>query len=210
MPAFEAHIYRHAQSASNAGERTEHPATIPLSAKGFEQADALAAALAREAASPSNRLIASPFLRARQTIAPVADRLEARRVEIWDIEEFTYLEPSTCVGTSWVERKPRIDAYWAALDPTARDGPNAESFVDLLERAAAFLKRLPEVEVEVVVVSHGQFMQAVQLIAESPTLSPKDAMAELRDRQAARPFDNCERLRLISSVANGRLTARRD
>jgi 2,3-bisphosphoglycerate-dependent phosphoglycerate mutase len=70
-------LVRHCESS---GQHAE----APLSERGFAQADALAAMLA---AFPTERIVSSPYLRARQTIAPFAARarleleLDARLAE---------------------------------------------------------------------------------------------------------------------------------
>lgn len=186
-------LYRHAESLSNAGAKTLDPEGIPLTEHGYEQAAKLAASLTRA----PQRIIASPFRRSLSTAAPILKRFPEADHEIWPIQEFTYLEPTSCVGTSWVERKPRIDAYWARLDPAFIDGPGAESFSSLLGRAREFLKDLAELKDDLVIaVSHGQLMQATRIMAETPQLDDQTAMAVFRDAQAARSFANCERMTL--------------
>jgi 2,3-bisphosphoglycerate-dependent phosphoglycerate mutase len=198
-------IHRHAESLSNAGEKTWDIASIPLSEKGHAQAQALA----RSIAAPPDAIVVSPFLRTAQTAAPIAARFPDAGADLWPIHEFTYLEPSSCVGTSWIERKPRIDAYWARLDPHHVDGPGAESFAHLLGRARAFLDRLTGLkDPHTLFVSHGQFMQATLLLAEAPDFTPHDAMASFRDRQAVAPFANCERLELILQAGSLAATGR--
>lgn len=186
-------VYRHGESVSNAGGRTFDVGAIPLTERGRMQAAALAAAIPQA----PDLIVASPYLRSAQTAAPIEALYLSARREVWPIQEFTYLEPTSCVGTSWVERKPRIDAYWAALDPAYVDGAGAESFATLLERARGFLERLRTVTEDFVVcVSHGQFMQATLLLAEAPDMASRAAMALFRDRQAATPFANGALLRL--------------
>ena len=193
-------IYRHAESLANAGERTFDVAAIPLSAKGRLQALALADSLT----DAPDQIVVSPFLRSAQTAEPTAARFETAEAAVWPIHEFTYLDPAACVGTSWIERKPMIDAYWARLDPDHVDGPGAESFNMLLARAQDFLDRLAGVEDALsMIVSHGQFMQATLVLAEQPVIRARDAMALFRARQDETPFANCERLRL--SIEAGRV-----
>jgi broad specificity phosphatase PhoE len=194
-------VYRHAESLANAGGRTLEPAGIPLTDRGREQAKQLAKSIE---ATPY-RLVASPFRRSLETVSPVADRFSAASLAVWPIHEFTYLSPASCINTSWMERKPRIDAYWAALDPHFVDGDGAESFSTLLDRARTFLRELLDLQNDLTVaVSHGQFMLAAQLMAEAPDLDDKTSMAMFRDREITRPFANCERLELV--VRDGRVS----
>lgn len=204
MTARRIWVYRHGESLSNAGGKTFDVAAIPLTEKGRLQAAALAATIPEA----PDLIVASPYLRSAHTAAPIEALFLAARREVWPIQEFTYLEPTSCIGTSWVERKPRIDAYWAALDPAYVDGPGAESFATLLGRARDFLARICAAEERFIVcVSHGQFMQAALLLAETPDMGARDAMALFRERQAVTPFANGALLRF--EVADGALTAAR-
>jgi len=197
-------IYRHAESASNAGEKTAWPDTIPLTIHGRRQAEDLA----RSIAVYPTRLVSSPFLRSSETLMPIARRFPDAGRETWEVQEFTYLQPEACVGTSWKERKPRIDAYWRELDPDFVDGPGAESFRQLLKRASDFLDRLTKLsDGPTLVVSHGQFIQATLLLAENADIDAGVAMRLFIERQHLSPFENCERLQL--SFDAGRLSPAR-
>ena len=186
-------VFRHAESLSNAGGKTLDPDGIPLTEHGHRQARDLARGL-KEA---PDKVITSPFRRAIDTGRPIDARYPTAINEVWPIQEFTYLDPASCVGTSWVDRKPRIDAYWSKLDPAHIDGPGAESFAHLLVRARSFLDDLVELENKLtIVISHGQFMQAAKLLITRPEASDLTAMSLFIDRQLRRPFANCERMEL--------------
>lgn len=187
-------VFRHAESLSNAGGKTLDPEGIPLTENGRRQARELAWSLVEA----PHRLITSPFRRAIETGQPIDARYPAAVNEIWPIQEFTYLDPATCVGTNWADRKPRIDAYWARLDPRYVDGEGAESFSQLLARARAFLEDLTELTEDLTItVSHGQFMQATRLMAQRPEENEITAMSLFIDRQLRRPFANSERMELL-------------
>ena len=187
-------VFRHAESLSNAGGKTLDPEGIPLTEHGLRQARNLAWTLA----DPPNRVVTSPFRRAIDTAKPIDARHPEAINEVWPIQEFTYLDPVSCLGTNWADRKPRIDAYWANLDPAYVDGEGAESFSNLLIRARAFIKGLTELEDDLtIVISHGQFMQAAKLMAMRPDISDLTAMSLFIDRQLRRPFSNCERMALM-------------
>lgn len=186
-------VFRHAESLANAGGKTLDPDGIPLTENGYRQARDLAW---KQAEAPQ-RIITSPFRRAIDTARPIDARFPGALNEVWPIQEFTYLDPARCVGTSWADRKPWIDAYWAKLDPAHIDGVGAESFSHLLTRARVFLDDLLEVEADLtLVVSHGQFMQAAKLLIQKPEVSDLTAMSLFIDRQLRRPFANCERMEL--------------
>jgi broad specificity phosphatase PhoE len=85
-------LIRHAESAANAGLATVSPDSIPLTEKGIEQARLLANFLADAPAL----IVVSPFLRARQTAAPLIERFLNAEVENWEVQEFTYLSKTRC------------------------------------------------------------------------------------------------------------------
>ena len=186
-------VFRHAESLSNAGGKTLDPEGIPLTENGLRQTRDLAWKLSEA----PGRIITSPYRRAIDTGKPIDARFPEAINEVWPIQEFTYLNPASCVGTNWADRKPRIDAYWAKLDPGYVDGEGAESFSSLLQRARTFLEDLTELEDDLtIVISHGQFMQAAKLMTTRPDLSDLSAMSLFIDRQLRRPFANCERMTL--------------
>src|SRR3546814_1020858 len=86
-------------------------------------------------------------------------------VEVWPIEEFTYLQPARWNGTRSAERMPHLERYWSAADPDYCDGEGAESFATLLRRCEAALARLAAMPAAslVYVFGHGQFIQAAQI-----------------------------------------------
>lgn len=101
-------------------------------------------------------------------------------VEVWPIEEFTYLQPSRWNGTLAADRALHLAWYWGEADPASCDGEGAESFGALLRRAKAALARLAALPSPdpVCVFSHGQFIQAVcAVVTES----------ELDDRRKGEP-----------------------
>ena len=78
MPVTKLYLVRHGQSEGNAGGRFGGHSPTPLSALGFEQAKITAEALARE---KINAVYSSDLLRAVQTAAPLADRLNLPLVQ---------------------------------------------------------------------------------------------------------------------------------
>lgn len=142
----------HAQSAANAGLATTSPDSIPLTDLGHSQAQILAAHIA----TPPDLIISSPFERAIHTARPSANRYPLVPLEIWAVEEFTYLSLSRLVGTTQAARKPMVDAYWNEGDQAAIDGPGAESLIELLRRAKVMLDRLASSTADnILVFSHG-------------------------------------------------------
>lgn len=180
---------RHGESAGNAGAVTHDVVKIALTEKGQRQAKELAG----QWTEPPTLIIVSPYLRTRLTAQPTIDRFPNVPVEEWPVQEFTYLEPSRWNGTATAARRPAVEAWWQAADPTYRDGPGAETFSDLLRRVETALERLkalPQGD-HALVFSHGQFMQAVRLTVLFPKDTEQEKLARFRDFDRAHPLCNC-------------------
>jgi broad specificity phosphatase PhoE len=168
---------RHGQSMANAGLPSRDLASIALTELGHAQARAVAAAWIETPAL----IVTSPLLRTQQTAAPTIARFSGAPIEVWPIEEFTYLQPARWNGTLSAERMPYLVRYWSAADPDYCDGDGAESFATMLRRVEAALARLaalPEGAL-VYIFGHGQFIQAARSIVVD---------CELDDRARMRGF----------------------
>lgn len=182
-------LIRHGESAANAGEASRDHASIPLTAKGVEQAHLVAGSFAQ---APT-LIVASPFVRAHATAMATVAVFPATPFETWPTHEFTYLEPARCTNTTVAHRRDWVDAYWAKADPAFRDGEGAESFLDFIYRARSFLDRLAEHAAhDIAVVSHGQFINAVAWLIEcAPQKIDGQAMAEWREYEITNHVPNC-------------------
>src|SRR3546814_13888366 len=76
--------------------------------------------------TPLLRSVTSPYTRTLQTAAPTIARFPGVPVEVWPIEEFTYLQPARWNGTRSVERMPHLERYWREADPDYCDGEGAD------------------------------------------------------------------------------------
>ena len=182
-------LIRHAQSAANAGLATSTPDSIPLTNLGHTQAQNLA----DQIVSPPDLIISSPFERAIHTALPLANRYPQVSLELWAVEEFTYLSPGRLVGTTQAERKPMVDAYWNDGDQAAIDGPGAESFIELLKRGKVMLDRLAASTADnILVFSHGQFIRAVAwFIRHGEAAGTPENMRLFRELDTKDPLPNC-------------------
>lgn len=146
---------RHGESEANAGLPSADPSSIPLTPLGREQAKRIALAFT----FPPDRIVHSPYLRARQTAQPTIDRFPGTACEEWPVHEFTYLSILGGVSTT-AERRPRVEKFWRRCDPEWVDGEGAESFANLMHRVEGTLQRL---EVErpglTAVFTHSQFIR---------------------------------------------------
>ena len=180
---------RHAESAANAGAATSDPASIPLTPRGHEQAQAVSDSFS----DAPDLIICSPFLRVQQTAAPTCARFTSTPMETWAVQEFTYLAPTRCAHTTAEQRRPWVAQYWNAADPLAVDGDGAESFAAFMWRVSAALDRLAELPLaSVALFGHGQFMQAVRWsITSRPQVINADAMRAFHAFDLAHPIANC-------------------
>ena len=182
---------RHGQSTGNVGVPCHDLALIELTDVGREQAHAVADGWTET----PDLIVTSPYLRTRDTAAPTIGRFPDTPVEVWPIQEFTYLQPSRWNGSSSVERRPYLVNYWKAADPAYCDGEGAESFTTLLRRVQAALERLAALPSPslVYVFSHGQFIQAVRAVVTQGELDDAGKMRIFRDRDEPR-VANAERV----------------
>ena len=182
-------LIRHAESAANAGLVTTAPDTIPLTDHGRSQAIALAETIA----VVPDLIVSSPFGRAKATALPTATRFAHLPIEIWEVEEFTYLSPGRFAGTTQADRKPMADAYWQLGDMESIDGPGAECFFDLLLRAKTMLDQLATSEANTALVfSHGQFIRAVAwFIRHGEAAGTPENMRLFRELDTKDPLPNC-------------------
>lgn len=204
---------RHGQSTGNAGQPTPDLVAMPLTPLGTSQAREVACSWRHE----PTHIVSSPFLRARQTAQPTCVRFPGVPMQIWPIQEFTYLCPATWADTTRAQRRPSVEAYWTRGDPAYLDGEGAESFSQVLRRAEAALARLAALpdDAEVFLFSHGQFMQAVRLTVgltgrgrpaiargahsearpgEGFEISDDDKMAQFWPFEQRSPVLNCQKL----------------
>lgn len=70
-------------------------------------------------------IVTSPYLRTQQTAAATIERFPNVPVEVWPIQEFTYLQPSRWNGTLSSERIPRQQARRSPAPTASRSGKSA-------------------------------------------------------------------------------------
>ncbi|WP_457389279.1 histidine phosphatase family protein [Roseateles sp. P5_E1] len=187
---------RHGQSVANAGAATLDPLSIELTELGRQQAEDLALQWAE---APSLILV-SPAERARATALPTKRRFPSARVEEWPIQEFTYLAPARCVGTTADQRREWVEAYWALADPDRCDDEGAESFNEFLARVDNTIVRLDQVaggsdHRTVLLFGHGQFINAMRW--RRSRSGGGQEMPSFRDFDLKSPVPHCEPLELV-------------
>jgi 2,3-bisphosphoglycerate-dependent phosphoglycerate mutase len=196
-------LVRHGQSVANAGGRTADHVSNPLTELGREQAKEFADRLDCK----PTLFIVSPFQRAQQTAEPLRQRYPDVPVEEWPIYEFNFLEPSRHRNSTEDDREPHVRAYWDRLDHSYTDGPDAESFVQFLDRARDAIRRLVERDPGgcVVIFTHGFFMQAFRLVLLFPNATDAELMSNFRRFHFINLIQNTDSLEFTLSGGKIRL-----
>lgn len=158
---------RHGESRANAGLATDDAASIPLTARGEDQARSLS----RHFPNQPRLVISSPYLRAMHTASLALSDYPGVKIDIWPIQEFTYLAADRCAGTNMADRAGWVLDYWRRSDPDYCDGPGAENFRQLAVRVRETAHRLENTKKEeapVALFGHMLFMNAFRLMANAP------------------------------------------
>lgn len=153
-------LIRHAESTSNAGERTDSHDTIPLSEKGRMQAEELAHNLD----VIPELIVVSQYSRTRETAEPFIRKHPNVPIETWGVHEFTYLHPDRFSGTTAFERAPLAMKYWNNQDVHSGDGESFYRFTRRIENLLEQLRTRPEKTIAV--FSHGRFILGMKMYLE--------------------------------------------
>lgn len=155
MPSF--WFIRHGESESNAGLASTSPDSIKITEKGFRQAKYISDFVQDK---PS-LFIHSPYLRTKQTGQPLFDKFPDVPIEVWPIQEFTYLAKEDYYQTTTMQRYPKAQEYFRKGDPDFIAGKGAESFNQFRARIKTTFEKLQTIESEFIVIfGHGWFMRA--------------------------------------------------
>ena len=180
-------LIRHGESESNAGTPSAQPGASPLTARGWEQAEGLAATLPEVPAL----IVTSPYRRAAQTAEPTVARFPDVRREEWPVQEFTYLGDFHARTSTSEERRPYVLDYWHRADPHLSLG-GAETFAGLVARANACLTRLAaQPDGPVAVFTHGLFMRAVAWVVLTGGTADHDGMRAFHRFMTGIAVPNC-------------------
>jgi broad specificity phosphatase PhoE len=185
-------IARHGESDWNRTKRWQGHADRPLTAKGREQAQALAARLAH---IELDAIYSSDLQRARDTAAVVADD---QHLEVREVPELREVDVGSWSGLTRAEAEERFPegfARWQAGYPGWEDG---ESYEDMTDRVLAAVKSIAREHLDgrVLIVSHGGPIRAIHA----------DALGlDVHAYRRLRPVEPNARLSAVCFV-DGRLT----
>ena len=185
------YLIRHAQSVGNIDGQTDSHASIELTELGHQQAEKLAEILPQ-----ADKIMISPYLRTLQTAQPLLNR-DGLEAEILQIQEFSYLSDLKCKGTTLSQRKPWVDAYWQDLDIDYLDADDAETFRNFYQRVQALRHLLKTIQADyqtenLMIFSHGQFLQLFKMLSEKDSALSADLMHEFRQNMLHQPIENTE------------------
>jgi broad specificity phosphatase PhoE len=186
-------IIRHGKSQSNAGMLTEDPASIELTGLGYTEAQCIAQHFEEEQVPAPNIIVTSSYKRTKQTAGLIFALFPGVPVEVWPVQEFTYLSKKEFVYPSGkADRKPLVDVYWEICDPELVDGPGSESFEQFIERVRGVIKSIKETSYNTIVIfSHEQFMRAFQRVTEGKLVTPdEDTMCAFKTELNSDPLQN--------------------
>lgn len=143
-------VVRHGESEANVRQVFAGQSDSPLTATGRRQAEAVAAALAKE---PITRVFSSDLARARDTASAIARRHGLRVEETPALREW---DVGDLVGLSREDTQARYGDVRPFFAPGSRV-PGGESFEDVVGRVTGFLEEIaPQVLGETVcLVAHG-------------------------------------------------------
>jgi probable phosphoglycerate mutase len=141
-------LVRHGRPDEGHAERPHDP---PLNAEGWAQARAVAGHLADEGIT---RIVSSPLLRAQQTAAPLADRLQCA---VDTIEGWAEADRGAARYRSTETLRAQGDAEWRRFlaDPVGYFGVDDKRFRGDVIAALRALTDKPEREARVAVFTHG-------------------------------------------------------
>jgi broad specificity phosphatase PhoE len=183
-------LIRHGESLANAGYATSNPQSIPLTPRGWDQARHIADSFT----SIPSLIVTSTYLRTIQTAQPMQVRFPHVPHAVWPVHEFTYLSALSCRNMTASQRRPLVQSYWERCDIEHIDGPGAESFVSLTERAENMLKDVvAHKHGTLMIYTHGQFMHMVLWLVRNPTpIWTAETMKEWRTWMVANPIENTQ------------------
>jgi alpha-ribazole phosphatase len=185
-------LIRHAESEANINGKTLSHASIALSENGHIQAQNLCSTLPK-----IDHVMVSKYLRTQQTAAPILEKYKLDFEVDEHLHEFSYLSERKCANTNLNDRKAWVNAYWDKMDCQHRDADDAESFEDLYLRVQAFHDKLKAVaghyaKKNLVVFSHGQFLQLLIMQIQQPRPLTKELMQQFRADLVRQPIKNTE------------------
>jgi len=181
-------LIRHGESTANSGTWSCDPDDIVLTETGNRQA----LVIANQITTRPDLIISSPMQRALQTATATRSKWADVPVEIWPIQEFSYLSPLKHHTSTADKRKQTIHDYWLNANPAYCDGERSESFSNFIKRVEAFHRALLNKIGFIVIFGHGQFFKAFLLGYQHGFFATPAWMTLFRQCETAQPILNGE------------------
>lgn len=149
---------RHGESESNAGLPSSSDLSTPLTSKGVDQAHHVADYLK----NPPDLFILSPYLRTQQTAAPALLKFPDTPIQIWPVQEYSYLSHHQYRNTTSKDRRGLSRSYFEEADPDKVLGEGGESFHQFIGRVNVVISSLQAAEEKkIIIFGHGWFLRAM-------------------------------------------------
>ncbi len=181
-------LVRHGESTANKGIITQDIKNISLTYLGQQQA----IKIAKEVITEPNLIVVSPLKRTQDTLSPMLKKWPNAPLEIWPIQELTYLSFTKFFNMNITERKAAIKQYWEKADPLYCDGEGAESFEHFVYRLVQFQEKLLEQSGFILIMGHGQFFKAYLLGLQYGFVATQNWMRLFRKEETQHPIRNGE------------------
>lgn len=188
--AHTVYFIRHGESQSNAGEKTEHPQSVNLTARGITEAFNRAAGWDEK----PDLIVTSAYTRTKQTAAPLIEKFPGTAQAEWNIHEYTYLEAAKYKNTTNLERAPFMHEYWDRAEPDYKDGGTAESFAEFAARCKDAVEQMKKCDGKITVAyCHGYMINGILMALDGQfdTVTP-DTMRAFWKFHAENRVDNCQ------------------
>lgn len=188
MTTTRLYLIRHGQSTSSTGIAPRDPAHTPLTDLGQRQSRALAQWLDLRPTA----VLTSRYDRARDTAMPLCERWQITPGTHPLLHEFITLSPAAVAGSTPAIRQPLEAAYWAACNPHARHGADAETFTEFADRVHTARHTLAELADGTLLFGHGMwFAMLLWQIQELGGWGDTASMRAFLRYQQALPMPNC-------------------
>lgn len=185
------HLYfvRHGQSLANMGAKSLPNAIIPLTTLGHQQAIDLLTFWQSHLPCPA-AIIHSTAQRAKQTALPFAAAYQLIPSELSCLDEFCCLSYKNIANMMGDSRAKLAQNYWQTADIHHKDGDDADSFSQFLDRVNHFMTIANSLAHNTVLFGHGIWLGLLAWRLLGCTVTNNADMRHFRQFQTALPMHN--------------------
>ncbi|HFT1527985.1 TPA: phosphoglycerate mutase family protein [Providencia stuartii] len=155
------YLYRHGEQSNETGLL---PSNIPIS----EIATGKVNEWAELCPLAPDIIIVSSYLSSKQSGRPFINKGLCDRIQIWRVHPFLNISPKKLQKADKQQSHQLMTCYWEKLDPEYKDGKDAESFIDLIERVRECITLIAEQkDKKIVMISHESFLNAIRWLIKN-------------------------------------------